>query len=136
MAEAGGDHNEAVTDGRERAIDVLGSLRDAADTLIEEQKARMAETVRGFAHALRRSAHAFAAEEGGGTTIARAAGQIAAQVEEFSDTIGRRPWRTVLADLEDGARARPDLFFAGALAAGFLMGRLIAGAAVRPEAEP
>jgi len=134
MAEASGDRDETVTDGGARAADVLGGLRDAADTIIEEQKARVAETVRGFAHALRRSSDAFAEE--GGPTIARAAGQIAEQVEEFSDTMRSRHWRTVLADLEDGVRARPELYFAGALAAGFLVGRFIAGAAAKPAAEP
>lgn len=132
MSEAGGNHDETATDAdaRARVADLLDSLKNAADSIIEQQKARMAETVRGFAAALRRGADAFA-EEGGGTPVARAAGQIAAQVEEFSDTIERRPWRAMLADLEDGVRARPDLFFAGALAAGFLMGRLIAGTSER-----
>ena len=134
MAEASGDQDETVTDGRERVSDVLGSLKDAADTIIEEQKARVAETIRGFARALRRSADAFAGE--GGTTIARAAGELAERVEEFSDTVRGGHWRAVLADLEDGVRARPELSFTGAFAAGFLVSRLMAGAASRSEAEP
>jgi len=41
----------------------------------------------------------------------------------------------VLADVEDGVRARPDLFFAGALATGFFVGRLVAGAGSRRATE-
>jgi hypothetical protein len=130
-------HDETAGDGAVRTADVLASLKDAADALVEEQKKWLAEAVRGFAQALRRSADAFADEaaEGGGSAVARAAGRIAAEVEDFSAAIEERPWRAVLADLEEGARIRPELFFAGALAAGFLVGRLVAGAGARRTAE-
>lgn len=135
MADASADREfgDAAAAGARDASDVIGGLKDAADTLIEDQKVRVADTVHGFAQALRKSADAFA-EEGGGA-VARAASQMAERVEGVSHAMRERPWRTVLADLEDGLRRRPDLFFAGALAAGFLFGRLVAGATARDAAE-
>jgi hypothetical protein len=135
MVDAGADQEfcDTASSGARAASDVLGGLKDAADTLIEDQKARVADTVHGFAQALRKSADAFA-EEGSGA-VARAASQMAEQVEGLSHTMRERPWRAVLSDLEDGMRCRPDLFFVGALAAGFLFGRLVAGAAARDAAE-
>jgi ElaB/YqjD/DUF883 family membrane-anchored ribosome-binding protein len=135
MAEASADQEfrDAASTAAQAASDVLGGLKDAADTLIEDQKARVADTVQGFAQALRKSADAFAEE--GSDAVARAANQVADQAEGLSHSMRERPWRAVLADLEDGMRRRPDLFFAGALAAGFLFGRIVAGATARDAAE-
>jgi hypothetical protein len=135
MADASADQEfgGAASTGAGAASDLLGGLKDAANTLIEDQKTRIADTVRGFAQALKKSADAFA-EEGGGA-VARAASQMAERVEGLSDSVRERPWRTVLADLEDGMRRRPDLFFVGALAAGFLFGRIVAGTTTRDAAE-
>jgi ElaB/YqjD/DUF883 family membrane-anchored ribosome-binding protein len=100
-------------------------VRAATDSLIEEQKARVAETAQGFARALQRTADAFAEE--GGTVIAQCADRAAAQVKQFSESVRQQTWREALGSLEGAARRQPELFIAGAVAAGFLLGRFIAG---------
>lgn len=112
-------------DMREEARNLAAEVRDAAQSLIDEQKVRVAELAQGFAHALRRSADAFTEE--GGTLIARYAGRVADQVEEFSESVRTQSWRDMLTTAEDAARRRPELFLAGAVAAGFLVGRMLTG---------
>jgi hypothetical protein len=101
-------------------------MRGAADTLIEGQKERVAVMAQGVAGALRRSADAFA--EDGSALLAREAGRAAEQVERLADTVRRQSWRDSLAEVEGVARRRPEIFFAAAVAAGFLLGRLATSA--------
>jgi hypothetical protein len=121
-------------DLRETAGGLAHEMSAAAESLLDEQKARMADMAHGFANALRRSADAFA-EEGGGAVVARYADQVAEQVDHLSDAVRHQHWRDLLASVEDTARRRPELFFAGAIAAGFLVGRMLTGAAPRDGAE-
>lgn len=110
---------------RDAAGRFTSDLRGAADLLIEDQKVRLADLTQGLANALRRSADAFAEE--GGTVVARLADQAADQVELLSDTVRRESWRALAANVEVAARRRPELFLAGAVAAGFLLARLLSG---------
>jgi hypothetical protein len=117
---------------REAAGGFADDMRGAADSLIHEQKARVADMAQGFAQALRRSADAFA-QEGGGGPIAHYADSVAERVEQLSDTVRRQHWRDTLATVEDAARQRPELFFIGAVAAGFVMGRMLTAGAAAPR---
>jgi hypothetical protein len=125
-AEAGESLGGAATDFAE-------DLRGAAANLLDEQKAHMADLAHGFATALRRSADAFAAE--GGTIVAHYADQMADRVDHLSDAVRNQAWRDLLANVEDTARRRPELVLAGAVAAGFVLVRMMTGAAPRDAAE-
>ena len=102
---------------------VGASLREAAAALLAEQKTRLAETAHGFAEALRRTADAQGEES---PTVSRCADQAAVQLERFSDTLRQRDLADLLAGAEGLARRQPALFIAGAVAAGFVMTRLVA----------
>ena len=128
------DQRSAAEIGRRAAEEVLGiggqgarhlgnRLRDAAQTLIHEQKDRAADAVEGMAQALRQAADQLEREEK--PTAARYADQAAAQVAQFSDTVRARDIEELLLEVERFARRQPTLFFAGALAAGFLLGRIL-----------
>lgn len=136
-AQAAENLGEGATDFAEdlraTASDFTQDVRGAAESPIDEQKAHMADLAHGFATALRRSADAFAEE--GGTVVAHYADQMAEQVDHLSDAVRNRNWRDLLADVEGTARRRPELFLAGAIAAGFVMARMITGAAPRDRAE-
>jgi hypothetical protein len=108
---------------KETAWGFGAEMRGAAETLADEQKARVAQAAQGFAHALRRSADAFAQE--GDTTIAHCADRAADHVEGLANTVRTQTWRDLAATVEDLARRRPELFFAGAVFAGYLAGRVL-----------
>jgi hypothetical protein len=57
--------------------------------------------------------------------IARYVEQAAGQVEGLSRTLRNRRWNELLAETEDLARRQPTLFVLGAVATGFVLGRLL-----------
>ena len=129
----GGGGANFAEDLRDTASGFTRDVRGAAEGLLEEQKARVADLAHGVATALRRSADAFAEE--GGTVVAHYADQMAMQVDHLSDAVRNQNWRELLASVEDTARRRPELFLAGAIAAGFVMVRMMTGTAPRDSAE-
>ncbi len=109
--------------GRHGARHLGNRLRDAAQSLIHEQKDRAANAVEGLAQALRQTADQLEREEK--PTAARYADRAASQVAQFSETVRARDVEELLVEVEGFARRQPTLFFAGALAAGFLLGRVL-----------
>jgi hypothetical protein len=126
MADSTGEFGVAEEALRAAADRVSDDLRSTAEQVMESQRQQLADLAQRLAKALRRSAEAFAAEDG--TLVARYADRAAERAERFSDRVGRQSWRESLADIEVAARRRPELFIAGALAAGFLLVRLAASA--------
>jgi len=116
--------DEMVSTARRGALRLGDQLREAAQSTLHEQKQRAADTVHGVAEALRRAADSFEREQN--RAIARYTDQAAAQVDRFSDTMRTREVGELVAEAEDFARRSPSLFLAGAVAAGFLIGRLLA----------
>ncbi|HEX7967400.1 MAG TPA: hypothetical protein VF502_04215 [Stellaceae bacterium] len=104
-------------------------MREAAQSLLHEQQERLAEAVHGLAEALRRTADTLERENN--DTVAHYAEQAADQIDRLSETVRRRDFREVLESTQDFARRQPALFIAGAVAAGFVIGRLLS----RPSSE-
>jgi ElaB/YqjD/DUF883 family membrane-anchored ribosome-binding protein len=113
--------------GQERFTNVVAEFvdaaRSAAESLLEEQKRQVADRVSGVAAALHSAANSL--EDSQNTLIARYVEQAAAQVADVSRMVHDRRWNEIAAETEDFARRRPTLFVAGAVAAGFLVGRLL-----------
>ena len=113
--------------GPDRSTNVVAEFvdaaRSAAESLLEEQKRQVADRVSGVAKALHSAANSL--EDSQNTLIARYVEQAAAQVEDVSGMVRDRRWNEIAAETEDFARRRPTLFVAGAVAAGFLVGRLL-----------
>ena len=111
----------------ERSGSVVGEFvdaaREAAESLLEEQKRQIAERVSGIAEALHSAARSLDQSEN--KLIARYVGQAADQVTDISHTVRDRRWNEIAADTEDFARRQPIWFVAGAVAAGFVVGRLL-----------
>jgi len=127
MTDSTDDFGVAAEAVRAAADRVSDDLRATAEQAMESQKQQIAEAARRLARALRRSAEAFAEEDG--ALVARYADRAADTAERFSDRLGQQGWRESLADVEVAARRQPELFVAGAMAAGFLLVRLLAGTA-------
>jgi ElaB/YqjD/DUF883 family membrane-anchored ribosome-binding protein len=107
------------------------AARSAAESLLQEQKQQVAERVAGVAEALWSAFHPLHRSQN--RMIARYIGQAADQVESFSRKISERRWNELVAETEDFARRQPTLFVLGAVATGFLVGRLLWTSAGAPR---
>jgi ElaB/YqjD/DUF883 family membrane-anchored ribosome-binding protein len=115
---------EAASAAVERgAVRVGDQLREAAESLLQEQKERVADAAHGFADALRQAADSFEREERG--MAARYVDQAAAQIDRFSETMRRQSLQDMAASAGDMARRQPALFLTGAVAIGFVVGRVL-----------
>ncbi len=101
----------------------LDAARSAAESLLEEQKRQIADRISGVASALRSAAKPL--DESQSRVIARYLEEGAAQVDTFSRTVRERHWGELVADTEDFARRQPTWFVLGAVATGFVVGRLL-----------
>jgi ElaB/YqjD/DUF883 family membrane-anchored ribosome-binding protein len=101
----------------------LDAARSAAESLLEEQKRQIAERISGIASALRSAAEPL--DQSQSRVMARYLEEGAAQVESLSRTMRERHWGELVADTEDLARRQPTWFVLGAVAVGFVVGRLL-----------
>jgi ElaB/YqjD/DUF883 family membrane-anchored ribosome-binding protein len=116
-----------ASDAFEQGAGRIGEqMREAAEELLREQKERVAAAVHGLADALRQAAHTFEREES--RITARYIDQAAAQIDRLSETMRRRSLQDMLASAEDIARRQPALFVTGAVAIGFVVGRVLSRA--------
>ncbi|HEY1432248.1 MAG TPA: hypothetical protein VGF39_11585 [Stellaceae bacterium] len=104
-------------------VEFLDAARSAAESLLHEQKRQIAERVSGVGEALRSAAHPLHRSQN--QNISRYVEQAAHQVEEFARNLHHRHWKELVADTEEFARRQPTLFVLGAVAAGFVIGRLL-----------
>lgn len=112
-------------DGRSRSVvtEFLDAARSAAESLLEEQKRQIAGRVSGIAEALRSGARPL--DESQSRVIARYLEEGAKQIETLSRNMRERHWGELVADTEDFARRQPTLFVLGAVATGFVVGRIL-----------
>lgn len=120
----------SATDGaRDMVQQTMGDLRSQAD----EQARRMAGTVRSTSQQLQ------ALSEGN----TEAAGPIGDYVRDGADRLARlaerlesRGWDGVMSDVGRFARRRPGMFLAGAMTAGFFVGRFLRNQGDGASSEP
>lgn len=122
--EVGAQAGAASAAARREVGRLSEQMRDAAESLLDEQKDRMASAVHGVADMLRRTADTLERENN--AAAAHYADRAAAQIDRFSETVRNRQLGEMVATAEDFARRQPALFIAGAVAAGFVIGRLLA----------
>ncbi len=131
---AGWANSTAETSG-ERTGSVVAEFADAArsaaESLLQEQKQQVAQQVSGIAEALWSAFQPLHRSQN--RMIARYIGEAAEQVESFSRKVREQHWSELVAETEDFARRQPTLFVLGAVATGFLVGRLLWGSAAAPQ---
>jgi hypothetical protein len=113
--------------GLERAQAIVGEFACATQAVVlslaNEQKQRAAQQVGGVAEAVRSAARSLEGSQS--PAVARYADRAAEQIEELSRALRERRWGELIGEIEGVARRQPALFIAGAVAAGFLAGRLL-----------
>jgi len=123
-----GNGHGHVAEAKNMAGQIFGDVRNAAEQMLEERKARAADQVHGVAQALRRTAEGVKGEN---DLVGRYAEQAAETVERFADTVRERRIGDLVSELDDFARRSPTLFLLGAVAAGFVVGRFMAASGER-----
>jgi ElaB/YqjD/DUF883 family membrane-anchored ribosome-binding protein len=123
MMTAGSKTDAESGQGGSVVTEFLDAARSAAESLLEEQKRQIADRVSAVAKALRSAAQPL--EESQTRVIARYLEEGAMQVESFSRNMRERRWSELVADTEDFARRQPTVFVLGAVATGFVVGRLL-----------
>jgi hypothetical protein len=108
----------------DEAKQMLGESVDEAKgqvkSTLSDQKVKAAENLDQVAGVLRRTSQELSSGEN--QTIAQYAEAAAEQVERFSGYLKNHEVGELVNDLRDVARRQPEMFVAGALAAGFLIG--------------
>jgi hypothetical protein len=123
---------EAVTVARtakQEAGAVVDEARGQARRLASEVRDQVRQRVRGQNDVLVERLHGYADElgemaDGADSPVRAVAGELAQRGHRAADYLANRGPEGVLREVQDFARRRPAVFLAGALAAGFLVGRL------------
>jgi hypothetical protein len=113
---------EVAGQAKEKATATLEEAKQGAESKIEEQKRRAADRLSGVAGALRQTGQELGAQD---ETLAQYADSFAEQVDRMSDYLRERDVSALFTDVRQVAQRHPELFVAGALAAGFLIGRFL-----------
>jgi len=100
--------------------DARAMVRDMA----EQQKHKVAARLGGVAQALHETARTLQKQN---ATAGRYAGLAAERVDRVTQALQERALETLVEDAEDFARRQPILFIGGAMAAGFLLARVVRG---------
>jgi hypothetical protein len=132
--------DRAMADVGNIGSELIGSVREGANSLFEEQRDRLADEIAAFGNVVRKSVEAI--EESKSGAIARYADDVAQQVSGFAETLRGRSLSAMAGDVEDFARRWPIVFIASAVGLGFIGGRFLVSSASRraaptkPEAAP
>lgn len=108
-----------------------GDVSQEARSMMARQKECVAETVGGVALALKETANQLS-QGGANPSLAHYAGYAARKLETAAVALKERDLGQLARDAEDFARARPLLVAGGALAAGFILARMMAGGISSP----
>lgn len=116
-----------------QASELGSNIAEEVGHAAEDQKARGADAIRELAGALKSAAGAF---DSPSPAIAGYVRDAAGQIDGLSASLKDRSVNELISAASNLARERPVAFFAGAVAAGFAVSRLLkASAAAAPEAE-
>lgn len=121
----------AATGTEEAVIEAKQMVREVAD----EQRRRAASMLGGVAGALHKAAGDMKSEN---EMIGRYTNIAAERLDQAAEYLRRSNWDDVLAGAEDMARRQPYWFVGGAMAAGFLLARMVksSGAAQQRLGQP
>lgn len=108
---------------KERAGELSQQAADQARTTAASRKEDVVMELEGVAHALRDVGDQLHNQEQ--DMLARYSDQAAQRIEQFHDYLDERTVDDLVADTEDFARRRPEIFLGGAFAIGLLVGRFL-----------
>jgi hypothetical protein len=113
--------SDATHEVKQQANELRHQAQDQASGFLNEQKDVAAQRVGSVAEALRQTGQEFADRDEG--MLAHYTESLAGQLDNFSSSLRDREIGSLLDDARELAHRQPELFVAGALAAGFVLGR-------------
>jgi hypothetical protein len=113
---------EVVQTAKEQSRHVVHEAREQLRRQADSQTQRLAEVLRSAGEQVRALADGRVEEAGGARDYAR---QAAGTAQEWAGRVESRGFQGLTRDLEQVARRRPGAFLAGAVAAGFVIGRFV-----------
>jgi len=112
-----------MSDAKKVGSELVGAARDSAASLLDAQRARVAEQISALGDALRQSTDSL--DSTGVGALAEYANQAADRIAGFADTVRDRSWNELASDLEGFARRYPLTFMMSAMGVGFALGRFL-----------
>jgi ElaB/YqjD/DUF883 family membrane-anchored ribosome-binding protein len=125
----GGIVSDTVGEVKSAASNVVGQTTQEAQAAIDQQKERTADRIENVASALRQTGAQLEAQDQ--AAIAQYTDAAAEQLERFSEFLKNRNASELWQEVDRFARRQPELFVAGALAGGFLLGRFLKSSSER-----
>lgn len=121
-AEPEGPPSRSALGAAAEAVFRAGSLQSQTRSALEEQRRVVTGSVHKVRDALHNASQLVGSEH---ETVARYLSQAGKKAEDVADYIGNADLRTLRSDAERLARANPGWFVGGAVALGFVLGRLV-----------
>lgn len=112
---------ELTNQAKSKATETLSDAKRQVATETDARKGEVADRLQGVATALRDTSNKL--QEQDEAVFADYASSAADQVERFSGYLREQSVGDLVNDVQHFARRQPELFLAGALAAGFMLGR-------------
>jgi len=113
--------SELTSQAKDKASETLNDAKRQAVSEADARKGIVADRLQGVATALRDTSNKL--QEQDEAVFADYASSAAEQVERFSGYLRDQSVGDLVNDVQSFARRQPELFLAGALAAGFMLGR-------------
>ena len=127
------DGSRAVEEAKEMGTEIVGAVREGANSFFEEQRDRAASEIASFGEMLRRSAQTL--DQNRSTTIGRYAEDAATEITQFAERMRNRSLGMMAEDVEGFARQFPAAFMAAAVGVGFVAGRFLISTASRSRSQ-
>jgi len=120
-----------MSDAKKVGSDLMGAARDSAMSLLDGQRARVADQIAALGGALQQSTESL--ESTGIASLAEYVNQAAEQINGFADTVRDRSWNDLAGDLESFGRRYPLTFMMSAMGVGFMLGRFLLSSSDRTQ---
>jgi len=133
--ELAGQAKEAVSSAtdqvKSQVSDLSQAAQEQASSFLGDQKDMAAQSLGGVAQALRHAGQELADNDQ--STLAQYTDSLAGQIDNFSNSLRDREIGSLLEDAKQLAYRQPEWFVAGALAAGFALGRFFKSSRSRSQ---
>jgi len=123
------DAEKMIENAKNMGTQIIGTVRDSATSMMDEQRNRAADQIASIAGMVRNSVQSLDRQSAG--PICKYADDTARQIDSFAETLRSRSWGELASDVEDFARRWPVVFMASAIGAGALVGRFLVSSGTR-----
>ena len=106
-----------------KGSEALNRAKERGRNVADEQKNHLGERIHGYSSAIRRTAEHL--REDKDPNIAQYADVIADKIDQCADYVQSGDPGTMLRDVENAARRRPEIFFGGMFIAGLVLARFL-----------